>query len=254
MSSCTAFMADPLTELGGMPFLDDGFAAQRLLAVAGAARLAEAERLGKIAQISQAGVADVEMWLAPSRVTLLRPSSAPIPASPLSPSEHTSIGQALAEIAAAVPAWTFLLDLPVRYALLHSTDGALSASSRSWPQHILVGLEAFSRPLELREYLVHELTHQWLYLIQEGWALEAYPDERLTLPSKTSQRGPSEVLGAAHVAATLLRLYRITGEQDEARLAELRSYGLGCLKLFDADPHLLTPAGQQIGNRLKEAL
>lgn len=244
-----------------MPFLDDTFAARRLLAVAGATRRIEAERCGKIGSpgsppdpAAAVELSDVELWLSPSRVALLRPSAAAIPATPLSPSEQRLVDQALQQLAETIPAWTFLLRLPVRYALLNSGDGALSASSRLWPQHVLLGIAAFDQPLELREYLVHELAHQWLYLIQEGWALETDPTARLVLPSGTAERGPSEVLGAAHVAATLLRLYRLTGEQDEARLNDLRRYGVGCLDTLDTHPGLLTPAGRQIATRLKEAL
>ncbi|MFI9597876.1 aKG-HExxH-type peptide beta-hydroxylase [Nonomuraea sp. NPDC052265] len=249
----TTTLPDPLTELDGMPFLDDGFAARRLLAGAAAARHVEAERQGRTSSIP--GTASgVEQWLAPARIVLLRPSAQPIPAGPLSPGENRLIDDALRQILVAVPAWEVLVRLPVRYALLHAEGGAISASSRAWPQHVLLAPEAFATPLELVEHLLHELSHQWLYLIQELWALDGGHAERLTLPSGTAGRTPSEVLGAAHVAAVLTRLYRTTGGQAETRLTALRDYGLGCLNLLDSRVELLTPAGWQIARRLKEAL
>ncbi|GAA2770071.1 aKG-HExxH-type peptide beta-hydroxylase [Nonomuraea dietziae] len=243
----------PLTELDGMPFLDDSFAARRLLAGAAAVRHVEAERLGRTGSILDTA-ASIEEWLAPARIVLLRPSAEPIPASPLSPTENRLINDALQGMLAAVPTWEILLRLPVRYALLHSTTGAISASSRAWPQHVLLAPEAFASPLELGEHLLHELSHQWLYLIQELWALEGEHADKLNLPSGTANRAPSEVLGAAHVAAVLTRFYRATGAQGETRLTALRDYGLGCLDLLDSRVDLLTPAGWQIAHRLKEAL
>ena len=106
-----------------------------------------------------------------------------------------------------MPAWAPLLSLPVRYARLHPDGGAISASSRDWPQHVLLADDAFASDAELREQLVHELAHQWLYLIEDIWPLDRPGAARLTLPSGTRDRAPAEVLGAAHVAAALTRMY-----------------------------------------------
>jgi hypothetical protein len=244
-------LTDPLTELGGMPFLDATFADRRLLAAAAAARHVEAERRGAADAISDTGI---EAWLAPARIVMLRPSSARMPATALSPARRDRVNAALEQLTLDMPAWEPLLRLPVRYALLHPSQGAISASSRAWPQHVLLADAAFATHDELREQIVHELCHQWLYLIQEVWALDSEHATQFTLPSGTSDRRPSEVLGAAHVAVTLTRLYRTCGTQTEDRIADLGDYGADCLRLLDTHDNVLTSAGWQIARRLKEAL
>lgn len=241
----------PLVELSGMPFLDDGFADRRLLAAAAAVRHVDGKHAGLAAGITDT---EAEAWLAPARAYMLR-ATQPIPAQPLLPERLRMIQDVLAELAAEVPAWSRLVQLPVRYARLITTNGAISASSRAWPQHILLAEEAFSSPAELREQVLHELTHQWLYLIQEVWALQAPTAGAFTLPSGTAGREPAEVLGAALVAATLLRLYRRSpGRQSTERLGQLGAYGAGCLALLDNRAEELSDAGRQIARRLKEAL
>ena len=132
---------------------------------------------------------EAEAWLAPARAYMLR-ATQPIPAEPLSPGRQQMIKDVLAETAADIPAWKQLLFLPVRYALLKTRNGAISASSRAWPQHILLADAAFSSAAELREQTLHELTHQWLYLIQEVWRLQAENVATFTLPSGTRPVSP----------------------------------------------------------------
>ena len=244
-------LASPLVEVGGMPFLDDDFADRRLLGAVAAVRHVAGERAGLASGITEA---EAEAWLAPARAFMLRATQR-IPAQPLAPDRLRMIQDVLEELAADVPAWGRLVQLPVRYASLVATSGAISASSRAWPQHILLADEAFSNPAELREQTLHELTHQWLYLIQEVWALQAPDAGTFTLPSGTAGREPAEVLGAALVAATLLRLYRTSpGRQPAERLGRLGAYGAGCLALLADRGEELSDAGRQIARRLKEAL
>jgi hypothetical protein len=245
----TKALALPLTELGGMPFLDDGFVSRRLLAAVAAVRHVEAEQRGMTTTITDA---TVEAWLAPSRAYMLRRAEQ-IPASPLAHQLRLRVTEVLERLAVLLPTWEPLLRLPIRFALLETGDGSISASSRAWPQHILLAQEAFAGDQELREQVVHELSHQWLYLIQEVWALQNDPAPRLTLPSGTGDRTPAEVLGAGHVAATLLRLYRADGSAPD-RVGYLSDYGLGCLHTLDAADQDLTDAGRQIARRVKEAL
>ena len=75
-----------------------------------------------------------------------------------------------------------------------------------------------------------------------------------TLPSGTARRSPAEVLGAAHVAVALLRMYGGAVPPPPARIEHLRGYGAGCLQLLDGRPDDLTEAGREIARRLKEAL
>jgi hypothetical protein len=101
---------------------------------------------------------------------------------------------------------------------------------------------------------VHELCHQWLYLIEEVWALESPGARRVTLPSGTPGRSPADVVGAAHVAIALIRLYRASGGAPPGRTAHLADYGDQCLRLLDRMDHDLTDAGLDIARRLREAL
>ncbi|MBC6457093.1 aKG-HExxH-type peptide beta-hydroxylase [Actinomadura sp. HBU206391] len=247
MTTTTAnHLADPLALLRGMPFLDDAFNWKRLLAAAAAVRHVEAEHEGATGKVTSR---NTEAWLTPARVHVLR-NSPPMPAAPLTSTCRAMVDVELQAAAATIPAWDPLIQLPVRYALLTPDKGAISASSRAFPQHVLLAEAAFESGPVLREQLVHELAHQWLYMIQEVWALERAGAEPVTLPSGTSGRSPSEVLGAAHVAATLIRMYRTGGGAPPSRIDALSAYGIGCLNLLTA----LTDTGLQIARRLKEAL
>lgn len=185
---------------------------------------------------------------------LLSTSSTPLPAQPLSAARKQQVTKALADIAARVGPWQLLLGLPVRYARLYPASGAISASSRDWPQHVLLADEAFATSRELAEQVLHELAHQWLYLIEDIWPLQLPGAASLTLPSGTRDRRPAEVLGAAHVAATLVRLHRHTAtEWATGRIRALAAYGTRCLQLADTVSGDLTESGTLIAQRLKEA-
>jgi hypothetical protein len=248
----TATMRAPvLGDLNGMPFLDDEFASRRLLAVIAAARYGAAGRRGLGAGVPRG---QAEVWLAPARAYLVNAGPTPMPAQPLRAARKQQIAEVLSGLAAAMPAWVPLLSLPVRYARLYPDGGAISASSRDWPQHVLLSDAAFSSGAELREQLLHELAHQWLYLIEDIWPLDRPGAARLTLPSGTRDRAPAEVLGAAHVAAALTRMYATAGGPGAgSRISALAAYGQGCLKLAQAASADLTEAGTTIAQRLKEA-
>ena len=68
----------------------------------------------------------------------------------------------------------------------------MSSMAKPWPQHVLLADEAFAADAELREQLVHELAHQWLYLIEDIWPLD-----RPAAGAATSLRldGPGPGLG-----------------------------------------------------------
>lgn len=249
----TAISAKPaVSDMTGLPFLDDSFAVRRLLALTVAVRRAEAERRG-LATIAAGD--DGEAWLAPAVAFALSTSSTPMPALPLTAARRQAVRQAQADVAALMPSWAPLVRLPVRYARLHPSLGAISASSRDWPQHVLLAGEAFATGRELREQVVHELAHQWLYLIEDIWPIETPGAGTVTLPSGTRDRSPAEVIGAAHVAAALIRLYQADHTTwAAARAVTLTSYGIGCLDLAAAVSGHLTGTGHLISQRLKEAL
>jgi hypothetical protein len=240
-----------VTELHGMPFLDDAFAVRRLLAMTAALRHAAARQRGLADGIP---AADAEVWLTPARAYELSTSVTPMPALPLTDARRKMVASIIASLTTQMPQWTLLLRLPVRYARLYPARGAISASSRDWPQHVLLADEAFATNRELREQLLHELAHQWLYLIEDIWPFQADGAATLTLPSGTRDRSSAEVLGAAHVAAVLVRLYRRPPRTQWAagRVAALTAYGTGCLELAVASGDL-AQAGTLIAQRLKEA-
>jgi hypothetical protein len=249
----TAAQAAPvIAGLEGLPFLDDGFAARRLLALIAAVRYADARDRGLAARASSAQAGS---WLGPARALMLSTAATPMPAQPLPLARRQQVTRALEQIAAVMPRWQVLLDLPVRYALLHQARGAISASSRDWPQHVLLADQAFATSRELAEQLLHELAHQWLYLIEDIWPLQHPSAPALTLPSGTRDRSPAETLGAAHVAATLIRFYRQQpSDWAAARIAALTDYGTGCLDLAGTVCEHLTGEGTIIARQLKEVL
>lgn len=243
-------LQSPAVLLDGVPFLDDTFQARRLLAAVAAARHVQGGRLG-LAR----GLADneAEAWLAPARAFMLHQNAPAMPAAPLSSERRSSIAAALAALSERISGWELLLRLPVRFALLEPASGAISASSRAWPQHVLLSAEAFATVRELSEQLVHEMGHQWLYLIEEVWPLEVAGAARESLPSGTADRSPAEILGAAQVATALIRMYGAAVPEPPGRIQHLRDYRAGCLQLLDARTEDLTDAGREIARRLKEA-
>ncbi len=248
----TALAATPqLADLGGLPFIDDRFAARRLLAITAAVRYHAARQRGLAGPVP---AQETEAWLGPARTLALSTSCTPMPARPLTATRRQQVTRTLAALTDMMPPWRKLLALPVRYALLYPAHGAISASSRDWPQHVLLADEAFATNRELAEQVVHELAHQWLYLIEDIWPLQHPGAATLTLPSGTRDRTPAEVLGAAHVAAALIRLYRQHATDWAAdRIQALTGYGTGCLTLAAAAKANLTDTGILFAHRLKEA-
>ncbi|MEO3808777.1 HEXXH motif-containing putative peptide modification protein [Sphaerisporangium sp. B11E5] len=243
-------LSDPLALLNGMPFLDDGFTAKRLMAAVAAARHVTAQREGM--RTRNPG-RPIESWLGPSAVLLLAGGPS-MPAVPLTAEQKSKVTTALQELASLIPPWAPLTTLPIRYACLRPANGAISASSRAWPQHILLADDAFTTAIELREQITHELAHQWLYLIEELWRLERPSPSLFTLPSGTTGRSPSEVLGAVHVAAVLNRLYVSAGDAPDGRMTRLSGYRMECLALLDQIADELTDIGRSIARLLKEAV
>lgn len=177
-----------------------------------------------------------------------------IPAVSLSPERLTAVDEALATIAAAVPAWQQLVRLPIRFLQLRDSGRAIGASCYAWPQHVLLGDDAFASSAELAEQVLHEVSHNWLYLVEEIKTLQHHDcDHTLTLPSGTSEREPDEILGAAHVVVNVRRLWQqmdVPEEQRSRRLADLASYLDGCLALLDEARVCLTDDGQALADRL----
>lgn len=234
--------------IGGVPFLDACFAPRRLMAAVVAVRQSHAARAGLPSP------ADPSHLLIPEHACAVRFDASEVPSLPLAQDEDKSVSDALGRLEEAVPMWTPLLwSLPMRYARIASGT-SLSASSFWWPQHILLGAETLASELEMREHVLHEHCHQWLYLVEELWDIDLPGAPTFTLPSGTSGRSPREVIGAAHVAAALVRLYNAVGEEQQ--IGPLKQYGWGCIQLLESPQvaRYLTPVGAQITQRIKEEL
>jgi len=230
---------------GGLPFLDDAFDARRLLTAVIAFR---AHRCG-IEEANQIGV-DARLLLSPrvARELMSTAQSPNIRSRPLWTDGQEAVDDALASIRRRVPAWAPLLDLPVEFRELQ-VPGPISCSCYSWPQHVFLAPEAFASSLELTEQILHELDHNWIYLIEEVVPLHPPTAQaRFVLPSGTGNRTVAEVIGAGCVAAMLLRWY--DGHPDpRAREREhyLTSYLDGCLTILRALPNGdLTEAGAEV--------
>ncbi|MFC7582401.1 hypothetical protein ACFQYP_00325 [Nonomuraea antimicrobica] len=175
-------LKDPISTLAGMPFLDDTFEFGRLLAAVAAARHVRANERG----LNGVTAAQAGTWLAPGRALLVQEDpDPPIPGLALSHGRQADIDEVIDGLVETVPEWGPLVRLPVRFLLLDTEDGAISASCRDWPQHILLANMAFAHYRELREQVTHELCHQWLYMIQEVWRLS-----RKEPNSSSCPRGP----------------------------------------------------------------
>lgn len=243
----TTALADPIAELGGLPFLDDSFVPGRLIALTLVLRHQQATHLG-LPQATDGAAS--QAWLLPDNALELRPARPPVTMEPLKFEQERAVVDAVTVLAVAVPSWAVLLQLPVRF-LTYPHPNAYSASMRSWPQHIFLAERAFCDADQIRSQVLHEFCHQWMYLIQEAWDLENCPDRDLTLPSGTSSRSIEEVLGGLHVAMALLRLYRTTGRHRE-RIERLTRYRDGCLDVIERHQTRLTDAGRAFAARLKE--
>ncbi|MET7573385.1 HEXXH motif-containing putative peptide modification protein [Streptomyces sp. NPDC005492] len=234
-----------------MPFLDRGFTVPRLFGGVVAVRQMHGARMNVEGLPAKD---DLAAWLSPEVAVLTRPNASPVPARQLSVPRIRRIRRSVRELGDLVPFWRPLMELPMRYHLLEQGDTSLSASTYLWPQQILLGDAAFDNSQALDELLVHEMCHQWLYLIEELWPFDVSNARRVALPSGTPNRAPREVIGAAHVAATTIRMYQALNIHDGPRVDYFTSYGRGCLELLDQLDEDLTPAGRIIAGHLKEAL
>lgn len=241
-----------IAALGGLPFLRC-FQPQLLIPAVVAVRRMHGERLGAEDLPARE---DIPRWLTPETAVATRPGARTVESLPMPAMEQQQIEETLLALADAVPDWRRLLSLPVVYRLLLPQDRSLSASTYLWPQHVLLSRHGITTELGRAELVLHEMCHQWLYLIEELWPLDVEGARRVTLPSGTPDRAPREVIGAAHVAAATIRLHRsrAAGCTDGGRIALLAAYGQGCLELLDGLGSELTDTGHTVIRYLKEAL
>ncbi|WP_261566950.1 aKG-HExxH-type peptide beta-hydroxylase [Frankia gtarii] len=240
-------------EFGGWPFLDPGFRSRRLLAAAACVRWARQHT----ATPTRPTPAQLSTVLGPGEAARIRRLDLhlDLPADPLTLYQQAQADDAMTGLAAAFPDWAPLLALPIRFLRLDD-DHALSASAFAIPQHVYLADPAFADTATLDEQLVHELCHQWLYLVEELHPLH-HPgcQRRLTLPSGTPNRSVAEVLGALHVAVTVHRLWQERLNDDPrrpTRLTQLNAYAAGCTALLTVAADCLTPDGRDLAHRLQQ--
>ncbi len=239
-------------EFGGFPFMDTAFDSRRLLAAVACGRWARAHGLDSAPTSEQLAAV-----LEPANARRIRrlDLQLDLPSEALPEERILKVRETLTLARELLPAWGALLSIPIEFRrLVHSA--AISASIFAWPQSIFLADRAFASDSTLAEQLVHEMSHQWLYFLEEIWPLQiAGSGQSFTLPSGTAGRSASELLGALHVVANLRTLWRVvpvTDEERGRRLEHLHHYGAACLRLLDAARPALTVEGQALAQRLYE--
>jgi hypothetical protein len=228
----------------GLPFLDNSFSAERLLAAIACHRHLE------LVEEAPLNGDRARQLLLPAFARALRAQAgvnAPIgPTHAPDARQSSMLSAALRMIAGARPDWQPLVDLPVRIRIAVASN-AISFSTNAYPQHVFLSEEAFSTRAELQEQLIHELCHNWMYLTEEFSKFSRESSRSLTLPSGTAGRSPSELIGATHVALTLVNWYAgISSRIAQERLRQLSQYASGCCTLLRSMPDVFTPDGQVV--------
>jgi hypothetical protein len=231
---------------GGIPFLDTEFRPETLLAAVAVVRR---DRVGNDT-LSLISMLTPDSGIAAGGGR--RAEEFELNARPLKASQQEAVAEAIKGLTEVVPHWGPLAALPVRFQLMRR-DGAISASVDSLPQHVFLSTEAFSSKTQLREQVLHELSHNWLYLIAEIWRLH---DRQFTvvstLPSGTPDRSPAEVIGAAHVVTNILTLQASSPYLTPDRERQLSEYLDGCIRLIEGFRNTLTPVGREIAERIRD--
>ncbi|AOJ70008.1 MULTISPECIES: aKG-HExxH-type peptide beta-hydroxylase [Burkholderia] len=231
----------------GLPFLDEPFKSDLLLTLIG--------RVRKILGDDIVGPAIDADWLDPDQALKLRGAAGigcDLPLLPLSALQLQQVRSARASIVEAAPEWQRLILFPVKYHRLDSSD-VIGCSCYATPQRVFLSDAAFATPRELCEQIIHEHCHNWMYFLEELMPFHRIDyREVFVLPSGTANRNPTEVIGAAHVAATLAHWYaRQADAPSQRRVRDLLTYLDGCVGILRALPHdSLLPAGAEIASLL----
>ncbi|GAA2652433.1 hypothetical protein GCM10010425_77600 [Streptomyces spororaveus] len=245
-----------LTEaFGGIPLIDGSFDSGRFLTAVATTRLFRAGQTDNLlAASSEQRAVLLNEVLSPEKALAsrdLRPF--PDDVNPLHEDRARAAAEALAQLAELVPRWSILTELSINFLGLRR-PGVIGSSNYAFPQHIFLAEEAFASPTELLEQVLHEVSHNWLYLVEEMWPLHRTTgDVVFELPSGTSNRNPGEVLGASHVTRNLQALYRAlpVNTETQQRLEELDHYMDGCIELLEHTNAHLTDVGREVADRLR---
>lgn len=227
----------------GLPFIDASFKSDLLLTLVG--------RVRKILADDIVGPAIDVDWLDPDQASRLRSAAdiaCDLPLLPLSAIQLQQVRSACADIVEEAPEWRRLIQFPVKYHRLESSD-VIGCSCYATPQRVFLSEAAFSTKRELREQIIHEHCHNWMYFLEELMPFHRIDyREVFVLPSGTANRNPTEIIGAAHVAATLSQWYAKQADaESQQRVQHLSAYFDGCVGMLRSLPHdSLLPAGAEI--------
>lgn len=227
----------------GLPFVDESFDSKLLLTLVG--------RVRKILADDIIGPAINVDWLDPDQALKLRNAvgiKCDLSLLPLSRRQLEKVQSARAAVIEKAHGWRRLIQFPVRYHRLESSD-VIGCSCYATPQRVFLSEAAFCTERELCEQIIHEHCHNWMYLLEELMPFHRIDyEEVFVLPSGTANRNPTEIIGAAHVAATLGRWYATQVDaESQQRVHQLAAYFDGCMGLLRSlsrDP--LLPAGAEI--------
>ena len=241
------------------PFIDEDFCPKRLIAAV------LVSRNHRFIKIETTQIQTLKILLSPAiQEVFLANDSSLIYSQPMTESDLKLIKSQISFIREIKSSWYSLFSLPIRFRYI-STPGVISCSSPSYPQHIFLDREAFKSFEELREQLLHEFCHNWLYLFQEVVPLTfVQKNVRFTLPSGTANRTAEEVLGAAYVAASLIAFYSSSLDSkwfenkqiSIRRIVDLSNYLEICINKLDSlnNSRLLAPVGISLFMRINQIL
>lgn len=227
----------------GLPFLDESFDSELLLTLVG--------RVRKILADDIIGPAINVDWLNPDQALKLRKAAdieCDLSLLPLSSLQLEQVQSARAAIIERAYAWRRLIQFPVKYHWLESSD-VIGCSCYATPQRVFLSEAAFSTKRELCEQIIHEHCHNWMYFLEELMPFHRIDyQEVFVLPSGTANRNPTEIIGAAHVAATLAHWYAKQADaESQQRVHQLSAYFDGCVDLLRSlSRDSLLPAGAEI--------
>lgn len=193
---------DLWSEIQGVPFVDDTFHSSKMLTIVAAFRRVTARVEKPLAE-----------FLNPEIACSIYGQSAHLATrelayTPLSAVEHRIVQAASDSIATAIPSWSTLVRIPIRYYKLASEQ--LSLTNPLLPQTVFLSDRAIEDQFTLIETLVHELSHVWMGFICELFDFQKRDNtEQYTLPSGTSGKDMRGLIFASTFAASVLRYYRL---------------------------------------------
>lgn len=237
---------------GGVPFIHDTFNADRFLAAVAVSRMYILRNINSndtFENYNHLLSPDLAKKIRESQNIVDRIESEEVPTNDLN-----KVQDAIMEIMINKPNFEKYFKIPFKFRLLKN-ENIISCSSYNTPQYIFLGKKAFYSKKELVEQILHEVAHNWLYFVEELFALQAGEMQDLyLLPSGTANKNIKEVLGAAHVASVLFIYYDEINYDDTYtnRLDFLRKYLDGCLLILKEKSNKLSFTGKFIFSEIDQ--